>query len=172
MVDLADIFRQYGPAYREKYGAKMLPSHQQAMADIEQCRTAVLGAHIYHCDHCNEIHYCYHSCRNRHCPQCQGDVAQEWLQKQQHLLLPVPYHLVTFTLPAELRNVARLHQKDVYNLLFRTAADALQELALDPRFVGGQLGMIGVLHTWTRDLLFHPHVHLCAVSRQRKIVQT
>ena len=164
MVDLADIFRQYGPAYREKHGDKMLPSHRQAMADIEQCRTEVLGAHIYHCDHCDETHYCYHSCRNRHCPQCQGDVAQEWLQKQQHLLLPVSYHLVTFTLPAELRDVARRHQKAVYNLLFRTAADALQALALDPRFVGGQLGMISVLHTWTRDLLYHPHVHMLAPS--------
>ncbi len=162
MVDLADVFRQYGPAYREKYGDKMLPSQRQAMADIEQCRTAVLGAHVYHCDHCNETHYCYHSCKNRHCPKCQGDVAQAWLDKQQHLLLPVSYHMVTFTLPAELRNVARLHQKAVYNLLFRSAADALQELALDPRFVGGQLGMIGVLHTWTRDLRFHPHVHLLA----------
>ena len=159
MVELADIFRQYGPAYREKYGDKMLPSHRQAMADIEQCRTEALGAHVYYCEQCDETHHCYHSCKNRHCPKCQGDAALEWLHKQQHLLLNVPHFMVTVTLPAELRNVARLHQKEVYNLLFRTSAAALQELALDPRFVGGQIGMIGVLHTWTRDLLFHPHCH-------------
>lgn len=160
MVELADIFREHGPAYREKYGEKILPSHRRAMADIEQCRTEALGAHVYQCGHCNETHCRYHSCKNRHCPKCQGDAAKEWLQKQQQFLLPTPYHMVTFTLPSELRDVARLHQKEVYNLLFRTSATALQQLALDPRFVGGQLGMMSVLHTWTRDLLYHPHVHL------------
>ena len=106
MVELADIFRQYGPAYRAKYGHEMLPSHQQAMRDIERCRAEALGAHLYHYDQCDETHYCYHLCKNRHCPKCQGDAAQAWLQTQQQLLLPVPHFLVTFTLPAELRNVA------------------------------------------------------------------
>jgi hypothetical protein len=159
MVELATIFRQYGPAYRAKFAKQMLPSHLAAMRAIEQCRTEALGGQVYYCPTCDETRYSYHSCRNRHCPKCQQDAAQAWLEKQWDLLLPVPYFLVTFTLPAGLRAVARSHQKLVYNLLFRTSAEALQQLALDPRFVGGQIGMVGVLQTWTRDLQYHPHVH-------------
>ena len=159
MVELADIFRQYGPAYRVKYGERMPPSHLQAMAAIEACRTERLGGHLYQCEACHETVYSYHSCRNRHCPRCQHDAAQEWLEKQQAFLLPVPYFMVTFTLPAPLRTVARSHQKLVYNLLFRTAAAALQQLAHDPRFMGGKIGMVGILQTWTRDLRYHPHLH-------------
>jgi hypothetical protein len=159
LVELAEIFRQYGPAYRQKYGAKMPPSHLAAMRAIEQCRTEALGGHLYECPACHEQVYRYHSCKNRHCPPCQHDSAQTWLEKQQALLLPVPYFLVTFTLPAGLRKVARSHQEIVYNLLLRSSAEALQELAADPRFVGGQIGVLGVLQTWTRDLRFHPHVH-------------
>ena len=129
------------------------------MAAIEACRTELLGGHVYYCDDCDETQYSYHSCRNRHCPKCQNEAAQEWLAKQQGLLLPTPYFMVTFTLPAELRPVARSHPQLVYNILFRTSAAALQELTLDPRFVGGQIGMVGVLQTWTRDLSYHPHVH-------------
>jgi hypothetical protein len=159
MPTLAEIFRQYGPAYRAKYGEKMPPSHLAAMQAIEQCRTEALGGHLYECPACHEQVYRYHSCKNRHCPQCQHDSAQTWLEKQQALLLPVPYFLVTFTLPAGLRKVARSHQEIVYNLLFRSSAEALQELAADLRFVGGQIGALGVLQTWTRDLRFHPHLH-------------
>jgi len=159
LVTLAEIFHQYGPAYRTKYGAQMLPSHLAAMRAIEQCRTEALGGHLYECPTCHEQVYSYHSCKNRNCPQCQQDAAEEWLAKQQALLLPVPYFLVTFTLPEGLRKVARSHQEIVYNLLFRSSAEALQELAADPRFVGGQIGAVGVLQTWTRDLRFHPHVH-------------
>jgi hypothetical protein len=159
MSTLAEIFQQYGPAYRAKYGPRMLPSHQRAMADIEQCRTAALGGHVYSCDKCKKIVYSYHSCQNRHCAQCGHDAGQQWLQRQQQMLLPVPYFMVTFTLPEELRALARSNQKAIYNLLFRTAAAALQQLAQDPRFVGGQIGMIGVLQTWTRDLHYHPHLH-------------
>ncbi len=158
-MELADIFRQYGPAYREKYGERMLPSHRQAMADIERCRTEVLGGHVYACPDCGEVRYSYHSCQNRHCPKCQQEAAEAWLVRQQQLLLPVPYFLLTFTLPDALRQLARRHQKQIYNLLFRTSAAATQELAQDPRFIGGQIGLIGVLQTWTRDLIFHPHVH-------------
>jgi hypothetical protein len=160
MVELADIFRQYGPAYREQFGERMPASHRKAMAEIEACRTEALGGHVYACPACNEVLYCYHSCRNRHCPQCQHDAAQAWLQQQQEMLLPVPYFLVTFTLPAQLRDIARSHQQTIYPLLFRTAAAALQQLAQDPRFVGGQIGMLSVLQTWTRDLLYHPHLHV------------
>ncbi len=164
MVTLADIFHQYGTAYREKYGEKMLPSHQQAMRAIEQCRTLAMGGHVYRCPDCEHDDYRYHSCRNRHCPQCQYQTGQQWLQKQQALLLPVPYFLLTFTLPAELRPLARSNQRLVYDLLFRSAAAATQLLAQDPRFVGGKIGMVGVLHTWGRNLSYHPHVHFLAPS--------
>jgi hypothetical protein len=158
-LELADIFRQYGPAYRQKYATKLLPSHRQAMRAIEHCRTEALGGQVYHCPSCDETRYSYHSCRNRHCPKCQHQQAEDWLQVQRELLLPVPYFLLTFTLPAELRPLASQNQKCIYNLLFRASAHATQQLARDPRFVGGQIGMVGVLHTWTRKLAYHPHVH-------------
>jgi len=129
------------------------------MRAIEACRTEALGGHVYTCPNCATTRYSYHSCRNRHCPTCQQDAAQTWLARQQELLLPVPYFLVTFTLPAGLRDVAARHQVVIYDLLFRASAAALQQLALDPRFLGGQIGMVGVLQTWTRDLRYHPHVH-------------
>jgi hypothetical protein len=159
MVELAAIFRQHGAAYRQKYSRRILPSHHQAMRAIEQCRTEALGGHVYKCPDCGEVQYSYHSCRNRHCPKCQQDAAQQWLQKQQDMLLPVPYFLLTFTLPDGFRKVSRSHQKLFYNLLFRTSAAATKKLAKDPRFIGGQMGMVGVLHTWGRTLTYHPHVH-------------
>jgi hypothetical protein len=159
VIELAEVFHCYGPQYRAKFGHKMLPSHRKVMRAIEQCRTPALGGHVYHCHDCDETQYQYHSCRNRHCPKCQNDKAQQWLEKQQDLLLPVPYFLITVTLPSELRRVARSHQKLVYDLLFRTSAASLQKLAQDARFVGGQLGLVGVLHTWGRRLAYHPHVH-------------
>lgn len=159
MVELADVFRRYGPAYRQKHEARMLPSHLQAMRAIEQCRTEVLGGQVYYCEHCEEFQYSYHSCRNRHCPKCQWDAGEQWLECQQKMLLPTPYFMLTFTLPKELRMVVRSNQKCLYNLLFRASAAATQELALDSRFVGGKIGMVGVLHTWTRDLSYHPHAH-------------
>jgi hypothetical protein len=137
----------------------MLPSHRQAMAAIEHCRTEALGGHVYTCSTCNTTRYSYHSCRNRHCPTCQQDAAQHWLAQQHDLFVPVPYFLVTFTLPATLREVARQHQRHIYRLFFHASAAALQQLAHDPRFLGGQIGMLGVLQTWTRDLRYHPHIH-------------
>lgn len=159
MVEVADIFRLHGPAYREKFGNRMLPSHRRAMQDIETCRTESLGGQLYFCKQCQAQRYSYHSCQNRHCPKCQNEQANDWLAEQQNLLLPTHHFLLTFTLPAELRPLARSHQKTIYNLLFRASAAALLQLAKDPRFVGGRLGMVGVLHTWTRQLLHHPHVH-------------
>ena len=159
MLEVADIFRLHGPQYREHFGARLLPSHLRAMQDIEQCRTVALGGQVYHCQQCDERRYSYHSCKNRHCPKCQNEQANQWLQAQQNLLLPVTHFLVTFTLPAELRALARSNQKLVYNLLFRASSAALLKLAQDPRFVGARLGMVGVLHTWTRQLLYHPHIH-------------
>lgn len=159
MVTLGDIFRQHGPAYRAQYGERMPLSHRRAMRAIEQCRTPALGGHVYYCEQCDTHHYYYHSCRNRHCPQCQTLKGQQWLVNQQALLLPVPYFMLTFTLPGALREVARRHQRLIYDLVFRTSAAATQHLAADERFVGGQLGMVGVLHTWGRNLSYHPHVH-------------
>ena len=158
-LDLADIFRQYGLAYRQKYTDQILPSYWQAMRAMEQCRTEVLGGQVYSCPDCIEVQYRYHSCRNRHCPKCQNDKAQEWLEAQQDLLLPVPYFMLTFTLPAALNEIVRSHQNLLYNLLFRVSAAATQHLAQDPRFVGGQIGLVGILHTWGRNLAYHPHLH-------------
>src|SRR5262249_9840770 len=159
MVEVADIFRLHGPDYRAKFADRILPSHRRAMEDICRCRTETPGGPGYYLANCQEHRYSYHSCKKRHCPKCQNDQANQWLEKQQNLLLPVTHFLVTFTLPEELRSLARANQKIVYNILFRASSEALQQLALDPRFIGGRIGMVGVLHTWTRDLIYHPHLH-------------
>ena len=166
MSTLADIVRQYGPAYENKYDDRMLPSHRRALRDIAHCRTARLGGHVYQCEECDETHYQYHSCQNRHCPQCQHQLGEQWLARQQDMLLPVPYFMVTFTLPAALHEVARQHQKIVYNILFRTSAAALQQLAWDPRYVGGQIGMGGGAYLGAHPQLSPP----CALSRASRWV--
>jgi Putative transposase/Transposase zinc-binding domain len=158
-LELADIFRRYGPAYRQKYASRMPATHLKAMRAIEQCRTEALGGQVYRCPNCEQVQYSYHSCRNRHCPKCQNENAQSWLEQQQVLLLPVPYFLLTFTVPAGLNQVVRSHQRLLYDLLFKTSAAATQQLAHHPRWLGGQLGMVGVLHTWGRNLAYHPHIH-------------
>jgi hypothetical protein len=161
MVELADIFRRYGPDYIERFGARMLPSHHRALHDIVACRTEQMGGQLYCCENpdCEHFVYAYHSCGNRSCPKCGQDKTQRWIEKQHNRLLPTHYFLVTFTLPCELRPIARSNQKVIYNLLFKSAAAALQKLAKDPRFVGGDIGMMGGLHTWRRDMRYHPHVH-------------
>lgn len=158
-LELADILLQYGSAYRQKYAGRILLSHRQAMLAIERCRTEALGGQVFSCPSCGERRYSYHSCRNRHCPKCQQERTEEWLNVQRDLLLPVPYFLLTFTLPEEFRCLARQNQKLFYHVLFQASAEATQQLAKDPRFIGGQIGMVGVLHTWTRNLTYHPHVH-------------
>jgi Putative transposase/Transposase zinc-binding domain len=158
-LELADIFCQYGPAYRQKFADQLPFSHRQAMRAIEQCRTEALGGQVYACPQCGEVQYSYHSCRNRHCPKCQNDTAQEWLEAQQDLLLPVRYFMLTFTLPAALNEIVRSNQRWVYNLLFRVSSAATQHLAKDARLIGGQIGMVGILHTWGRNLAYHPHIH-------------
>jgi hypothetical protein len=159
VTTLNEIVQQYGAAYRAKYGEKLLPSHQRAIRDLELCRTEALGGHVYECPTCAENEYKYHSCRNRHCPRCQAGAGEKWLIRQEQLLLPTPYFMVTFTLPEALRAITRSNQRVMYDLLFRSGAAALQELASDPRFVGGQIGLVGVLHTWSRAMVYHPHVH-------------
>ena len=161
MVELAEIFRRYGPDYIDRFGSKILPSYHRAINDIIYCRTEQMGGQLYRCENldCQNFVYAYHSCGNRSCPKCGQDKTQRWIEKQHNLLLPTHYFLVTFTLPCELRPVSRSNQKLIYNLLFTSSAAALQKLAKDPRFVGGDIGMMGGLHTWRRDMGYHPHVH-------------
>ena len=161
MVELADIFRRYAPEYIDRFGSKILPSHHRALQDIIACRTEQMGGQLYCCEnpHCEHFAYVYHSCGNRSCPKCGQDKTQRWIEKQHNLLLKTHYFLVTFTLPSELRSIARSNQKVIYNLLFKSSAAALQKLAKDPRFVGGDIGMMGGLHTWRRDMRYHPHIH-------------
>jgi hypothetical protein len=164
VVELAEIFRSAGEAYRQAYSDRMLPSHRRAMADIIACRTPALGGSLFVCDTCDGLDYAYHSCRNRHCPKCHYGPSQLWLEGLRDRLLPCPYSFITFTLPAELRPLARSHQSTIYDLLLREAAAALQHLAEDPQWVGAKLGILAVLHTWSRDLSYHPHLHLLATA--------
>jgi hypothetical protein len=159
MLELASVFKLYGPEYLQKYGEKMLPSHKKAMQDIEDCRTEVMGAHVYYCDACDERLYAYHSCGNRHCPKCGNDRSDDWRDKQMRKLLPVKYFLLTCTLPHTLYGIARSNQKLIYRLLFQSSAEALQTLTLNPKWLGAQIGMVGALHTWDRSMGYHLHVH-------------
>jgi hypothetical protein len=142
----------------------MLPSHHHAMQDIVCCRTPALGGSLYACDDCDALDYRYHSCRNRHCPTCQEDRAQAWLVRVRARLLPCDHYLLTFTLPQELRAIARAHQQLVYSLLLREAAAAVRTLAEDPAWIGGTPGILAVLHTWSRTLDYHPHAHLLVTA--------
>lgn len=163
MSDLAEIVRTFGPKYFDKHGERMLPSHYRALRDIVACRTEFFGGHMAQCNQCGHQHYSYHSCRNRSCPQCHTGDSTRWLEKRQSDLLPIPYFHVVFTLPKELQTLVWRHQKSLYAVLFRAAAEALQSLSSDPRYVGGEIGILSVLHTWTRQLGRHPHVH-CLVT--------
>jgi hypothetical protein len=160
MLRLADVLCRHGPDYLQRHGRALLPSHARAVRAITQCRTAALGGHLAQCTQCSESHVLYHSCRHRACPRCGHDAAGRWLAHQQSLLLPVQYFHVVFTLPAELRRPVRAHQRVLLGVLFRAAFESLAALCADPRYVGGQIGALAVLHTWTRTLEWHPHVHM------------
>jgi len=155
--ELADIFRIYGQAYRERY-ALSLPM-LKAMQAIESCRTAALGGHVEECDECGHIRISYNSCRNRHCPKCGGLAKEKWLAERKRDLLPVSYYHVVFTIPADLNRLALVNQQAVYNILFRAASETLLELGKDPRHLGAEIGFIAVLHTWGQNLMDHPHLH-------------
>ena len=151
---------ELAPAYLERFGSAMPGRHREVLQKILRCRTAVLGGQLFACPDAHGFAYRYHSCNDRHCPQCGQRDAEDWLARQKkRLLLPVPYFLVTFTVPEALRRLIRSHQQILLDLLFATSAQALQDLAGNPRRLGAQLGMLGVLHTWSRTLIFHPHVH-------------
>ena len=159
MVELAEIFRRHWPAYEQKYGSRLLPSHRRAVSAILHCRTQALGGHLYRCEPCALDHYVYHSCNHRACPKCGHQQATAWIQKQKAYLLPAAYFLVTFTVPAQLRRFFRSAQKFWYEFLFRQSSGTLADVASRQKYLGGQLGMMGILQTWTRDLRYHPHVH-------------
>ena len=156
MVTLAEIFRRHWPAYRARFGNAIPPAHRAAVAAILSCRTPDRGGQLFACD-CGALHYVYHSCGHRACHQCGHGDAKEWARRQGNKLLPVPYFLVTFTVPEELRAVIRAHPKELYAALFRHSAGALADVAFSK--LGVELGFTGVLHTWTRQLIHHPHVH-------------
>src|SRR4030042_4628747 len=140
---MADIIRQYGTEYLRKYDNRILPSHRKAMQHIASCRTPQMGGQKYLCKACDKIHYSYHSCRNRHCPKCQNDRTDDWLEKQFQLLLPVPYFMATVTVPEALRPLFRSRQKKMVHLFFKAAAAAIMILAKEKRFLGADTGMKG-----------------------------
>jgi predicted Zn-ribbon and HTH transcriptional regulator len=163
VIEVADVFRRFAPDYLAAHGASMLPSHQRAIADILACRTEALGGHLWRCDQCGAERFAYHSCKSRSCPKCHADQTERWLQARRAEMLPSRYFHVTVTIPEELREAMRANQRDGYALLMKAAAEAIIELARDKRHVGGTVGVLAVLHTWTQQLVFHPHVH-CLVT--------
>ena len=159
-LEVADIFRQYGAAYRQ---AHRLPLEQLCvMRAIEVCRTAALGGHLEECDHCDFTRNAYNSCRNRHCPKCQNSERVKWLESRQAELLPVEYFHVVFTLPEQVAQIAFYNKETVYNILFRATANTLLSIAGDPKHLGAGLGFFAILHTWGQNLQHHPHLH-CVV---------
>ena len=157
---IGEIFRTYGPTYREKYAKQMHPEQLQAMAAIETCRTAKAGSTIYRCQQCGGYHHTPQSCGNRHCPTCQGANARRWLDAQLEKLLPCVYFMMTFTVPASIRRFIRSHPKECYRAMLVSAKHAITTLAKNPKYVGSaNVGITGVLHTWGRDLNYHPHTH-------------
>lgn len=164
MVELADILRLAGPAYRETFAGRILPSHLRAMDDIVRCRTAALGGSLFRCDDCGSLDFSYHSCRNRHCPKCHHDQTERWLEKLRSRLLPCQYYLLTFTVPDQLWKRIRSNQRTAYSILLKQAAAAVFALTGDRRWVGGRPGIVAVLHTWSRTLGYHPHVHLLVTA--------
>jgi len=159
-LELADIFRQHGPAYRETHA---VPLHQfRLMRAIETCRTPALGGVVDWCDRCQYTHIQYRSCRNRHCPKCQGLARARWLHQRQAELLPVEYFHVVFTVPQEIAAIAYQNKALVYDILFRATAETLRTIAADPKHLGAEIGFIAILHTWGQNLVHHPHLH-CVV---------
>lgn len=154
-----EVLRRWAPAYLEQFGAAMPTRQREVLQRLLACRTPALGGALYDCPDCDHRHFSYHSCNDRHCPQCGGQDAQQWLDDNAALLLPVPYFLVTFTVPEGLRRWIRSHPGPGYDLLLAASSQALQDLAQNPKRLGATLGMLGVLHTWTRTLEYHPHVH-------------
>jgi hypothetical protein len=158
-LEVADIFRDHGPAWRRANVGHVSLDQLKVMSAIERCRTAALGGHVARCEKCEHTHIAYNSCRNRHCPKCQGAAAREWLADREAELLPVPYYHVVFTLPAEIGDIAYQNKAEIYAILFKAAAETLITIAADPKHLGARIGLTAVLHTWGSALTHHPHVH-------------
>ena len=161
-LEVADIFRQVGPSYREDHAPAMSQGQRRVMSAIEQCRTVALGGHVEQCDSCGHQRIAFNSCRNRHCPKCQSLVRAQWLEDRQTELLPVEYFHVVFTVPQEIAAIAYQNKAVVYDILFRTTAETLRTIAGDPKHLGAEIGFIAILHTWGQNLMHHPHLH-CVV---------
>ena len=161
-LEVADIFRRYGTAYREQHADSMSVAQRRVMSAIEQCRTAALGGHLERCDACGHERNCYNSCGDRHCPKCQSLARARWIEDRNSELLDVPYFHVVFTVPEQIAAIAYQNKRVVYNILFRTTAETLTTIAADPKHLGAQIGFFAVLHTWGQNLHFHPHLH-CVV---------
>ncbi|PBN44153.1 IS91 family transposase [Sphingobium sp. D43FB] len=159
-LEVADIFRTAGPAYRAAHAGHLSLTQLKVMTAIENCRTAALGGHVEACEDCGHWRIAYNSCRNRHCPKCQGAAARTWLAEREADLLPVGYFHVVFTLPAEIASVAFQNKAVVYDLLFKAASETMLTIAADPRHLGARIGITAVLHTWGSALTHHPHVHM------------
>jgi len=157
-IELADVVRRFGARYESEHGP-LMPSQRKALRDIATCQTEELGGRRYRCDDCGKDFWHYHGCRNRSCPKCHGRQIERWLAARQAEVLPCAYFHAVITVPEELRPIFRRHQKIMYGLLFRTAADVIRRLCLDRKYLGAEPAMLGVLHTWTGQLGFHPHVH-------------
>jgi hypothetical protein len=159
-LEVADIFRGHGAAWRKANAGHVSLDQLKVMSAIESCRTAALGGHVARCEKCSHTLIAYNSCRNRHCPKCQGAAAKEWLAEREAELLPVPYYHVVFTLPAAIADIAYQNKAAIYDLLFRTSAETLITIGADPQHLGARIGVLSVLHTWGSALTHHPHVHM------------
>jgi len=161
-LEVADIFRQIGHAYRQDHADSLSRGQRRVMTAIERCRTAALGGHVEQCDACGHQRIAFNSCRDRHCPKCQSLTRAQWLEDRQAELLPVEYFHVVFTVPQEIAAIAYQNKAAVYDILFRATAETLRTIAADPKHLGADIGFIAVLHTWGQALQQHPHLH-CVV---------
>ncbi|MFG5380097.1 IS91 family transposase [Yoonia sp. R2-816] len=159
-LEVADIFRAHGAAYRRQHDGHLNLTQLKVMSAIETCRTAALGGHVAACTKCGYEHIAYNSCRNRHCPKCQGSTAKGWMQARMEDLLPAEYFHVVFTLPAQIADIAYQNKAAVYGLLFKASTETLLSIAADPKHLGARIGMTSVLHTWGSAMTHHPHVHV------------
>ena len=161
-LEVADVFRRYGEAYREKHGASMSAPQRRVMTAIEVCRTAALGGHLERCDQCGHERNCFNSCRDRHCPKCQSLARAQWIEDRHSELLDCPYFHMVFTVPEEIAAIAYQNKAVVYAILFRVTGETLKTIATDPKHLGADIGFFAVLHTWGQNLIHHPHLH-CVV---------
>ena len=161
MTEIADIFNEYGKEYIEKYS--LSPEQLKVISAITSCRTSKLGGHADICDSCGHLRISYNSCRNRHCPKCQGLITEKWIEDRKKELLPIQYYHIVFTIPNILNDLALNNKQEIYSLLFKASSETLKELASDPKYLNANIGFISILHTWGQNLMDHPHIH-CIVT--------